>query len=199
MRAPARKMMYLTLPLLALLTVASHPPASAAIISLQPSALTPVTGSSFSVSVDITSATDLYAFQFDVTFDPQVLSAVGVTEGPFLPLAGPTLFVPGNIDNVAGSITFTADALIGAGPGVSGSGSLAVIGFQALAAGNTAIDLLGITLLNSDLIADTSFSVTGNVVEVVSASQVPEPSTLILIGIGIISLAKTCRRAAGRC
>lgn len=158
-------------------------------ITIQPPTLTATPGSSFSVFVDLSSASDLYAYQFDASFDPTILAALGVTEGPFLPSGGATFFVPGSIDNAAGSIAFSADTLVGPIPGVSGNGIVAAIEFQALALGSTAIDLSGVTLLDSSLIADASFTAVGGLVSVVSATGVPEPSSIVIVGIGIFGLA----------
>ena len=119
----------------------------AATISVQPAS------SDFSntttLMIDITGVSNLFAFQFDVGFDPPIVSAIGVTEGSFLPTGGSTLFIPGTIDNVTGVISNTADALTGLVPGVSGSGTLAKVQFQALAPGTSAITLSNVILLDS--------------------------------------------------
>ena len=94
-----------------------------------------ILGQIFSVDIDITNVTDLYAFQFDLEFAPGVLSAVAVTEGGFLPSGGTTAFVPGTIDNFGGSITSTGDSLIGMIPGVNDSGVLATVDFLAVGVG----------------------------------------------------------------
>src|ERR1035441_10690187 len=83
-------------------------------ISLQPTAPTKTVGQSFTLSVVISGASDLYGYQFDLGFDPTVLKATSVTEGAFLGTGGPTIFLPGTIDNVGGSITANADILNGA-------------------------------------------------------------------------------------
>ena len=70
-------------------------------------ATSPSVGQTFDVDVNVTGASDLYAYQMDLTFDPTVLSALSVTEGPFLPGGGTTFFIPGTIDNVGGSVTAT--------------------------------------------------------------------------------------------
>lgn len=91
----------------------------AATISIQP-ANTPVSvGGSFSVDINIASITDLYAYQFDLTFDLVILSATGVTAGLFL--SGGAGFLPGP-STTPWTITFTADSLTGPVPGVTGAG-----------------------------------------------------------------------------
>lgn len=151
------------------------------IVSVQPSTSTIYPGDTFNLSVGISDVTDLFAFQFDIGFDPAILSAVSVTEGPFLPSGGSTFFVPGTIDNIAGSISFNADSLIGAISGVSGDGTLATLSFQALALGTSPVDLSNVILLDSTF-SDISFN-TANA----SVNVVPEPATFILLGSGLLS------------
>jgi hypothetical protein len=152
------------------------------VISIQPSLSTPSVGSFFDVSVNIASVNDLYAFQFDVSFNPTILSGTSVTEGAFLPAGGATFFIPGSIDNIGGSISFTADSLLTAVSGVSGSGTLADLQFQALTAGTSPVNLSNIILLDSNL-SDIPFTTANG-----SVSPVPEPSTMLLLGSGLIGL-----------
>src|SRR5690349_16751681 len=94
------------LPSLALFTFTNI--ASADVVSIQPPATNQASGDTFTVDVNVSGVADLYAFQFDLTFDPTLLFAVLVTEGGFLPGGGTTFFIPGTIDNVGGDITATA-------------------------------------------------------------------------------------------
>ena len=153
-----------------------------ATISVQPPTINVIEGHTFSLNVDIANITDLYAFQFDLGFDPTILAAVSVTEGSFLPAGGSTLFFPGTVDNVAGNVTFIADSLVGSIPGVSGGGTLASIAFDVLASGTTPISLLNIQLLDSNLDL-LDFSVSNGSV----ASTVPEPSSLPLIAFALLA------------
>jgi hypothetical protein len=152
------------------------------VISIVGPASSPNVGDTFAIEVGVTSITDLYAFQFDLSFDPTLLSAVAVTEGAFLPGGGTTLFIPGTIDNVFGTVAATGDTLIGAVSGVTGSGILAEFQFTALAPGTRALSFANEILLDSslnDTTANTAFqdgSVTVN-----GVSSVPEPSPIVLL------------------
>jgi hypothetical protein len=122
---------------------------AATTIQITPSPKTVTAGDTFTLDVDITAATDLYAFQFGVTFNPAVLQLLSDTEGGFLPSGGTTVNQPspfpdlgGTIDNAAGSLTFAGDSLLGPVPGVSGAGTLGVLQFSALASGTSDISFI---------------------------------------------------------
>ena len=164
-------------------------------LGIQPASTTVEPGDAVTLDIDISNVTDLYAFQFNLGFDPSVLTATAITEGAFLPGGGPTLFIPGAVDNVAGTIAFTADTLVSLVPGLTGSGTLATVQFNALALGTSAITLSNIFLLDSSLnLIDSSLS-SGTVTA--KAAAVPEPSTGFLFGIALISLGVFRRCCAG--
>lgn len=146
-------------------------------------------GGTFDVEVDISGAADLYAYQLDLDFNSSVLQATGtITEGSFFQSGGG--FVPGTVDNTAGTIAFNADTLLGPGPGLSGGGQLIVFEFNALAAGTSGLDLANIILLDSGL-NNINFTSTDGSVTVTGSGPVPtpEPSTLVLLASALGSLA----------
>ena len=154
-------------------------------------------GSTFDVEVDISGAADLYAYQLDLDFNPSVLQATGtITEGGFFQSGGG--FVPGTVDNTAGTITFNADTLLGPGPGLSGGGQLIIFEFDALAAGASGLDLANITLLDSNL-NNIDFTSTNGSVTVSGSGPVPtsEPSVLLFLAsaFGTLGLFTVFRRA----
>ena len=90
--------------------------------------------------------TDLYTYQFSLSFDPTVLQASSFTPGDFL---GGAVTAGGAIDNSLGRVSLVYSTLVSGLPGVSGTGSLGSISFQAIGSGNSAItfsDLLVLTL-----------------------------------------------------
>ena len=126
-------------------------------------------GQFFEVDVDVNSITDLYAYQFDLSFNPAVLQATSITEGDFL-----------------GTITENADSLETAIAGVSGSGTLVEFEFEAIAPGISQNQISNVFLLDSNLeginadIADGA--VTVNIV------TTPEPSCAVLVALGVVAL-----------
>lgn len=151
-------------------------------ISFEPTVSTVMPGQTFAVAINISGAADLYAFQFDLGFDPLVLAAITVEQGSLLPTGGATFFAPGAIDNINGSITSTADSLLGVIAGVTGSGSLATVHFQAAGSGSTQLSISNLVFLDSAL-NDVAVEAGAGVVNVV-----PEPSTVLLMPAGFIVL-----------
>jgi hypothetical protein len=169
------------------------PSANASSIALTPSTASITVGANVAFNVEISAILDLYAYQFSVTFDPTILQAAAPTEGSFLPSGGATIFFPGFVDNVGGTLTFVAGTLQGLIPGVSGAGTLALLGFNAIAPGNSAISIL-LDPANGDVLLDSSLapidaSVVGARVTVaaLSPTAVPEPGTLLLLATGAVT------------
>src|SRR4051794_7698063 len=86
---------------------------SAATIRIEPVSGPVPVGGTVNVNVSVSDVTDLYAYQFDLAFNATLLSASTITEGPYLRNRGNTFFIPGLIDNNAGTVTLTADTILG--------------------------------------------------------------------------------------
>ncbi|NOT86403.1 MAG: hypothetical protein HOP02_16840 [Methylococcaceae bacterium] len=166
-------------------------PIQASVISITPSTSTVNVGQSFSLNVNVSEISDLYAFQFDLGYDPSVISATSISEGGFLSTGGSTLFIGGTIDNANGTISNTSDLLNGAIPGVTGSGILATIDFTALTAGSSGVSFFNPILLDSngaDIIANYSEST------IVNVSAIPVPAAIWLLGSALMGLVGFSRR-----
>jgi adhesin HecA-like repeat protein len=174
-----------------LATVFSSPAFADATLSVAPASSMVSQGSTFTVDLNITGVTDLYDYQFDLSFNPTVLQATNVLEGTFLAGGGSTFFIPGAIDNTAGTIAFNADTLLTAISGVSGSGTLIEFDFTAFAPGTSDLTILN----NTDLIlqdstgALISSSQAGGSVTVQGSTAVPESSSLMMLGAGLLAIA----------
>ena len=91
------------------------------------------------VEIKIDKAQNLYGFQFDLQFAPNVLEAIKVTEGDFLKsIGGNTSFLKPSIDNRAGVIKSVVASRMSPGE-VSGSGTLAEVEFNFKKAGTSPI------------------------------------------------------------
>jgi len=199
----------------ALLTVVAFagPARAAPIVSLIPSATTVYVGETFWLDVAIglsdpsptDDVADLYGFQFSLMFDPGILAAAfdpttseatGVTEGPFLAGADGTYFIPGWVDPIAGTVGLTGSALLGQGPGVTGSGVLSSIMFTAMMPGVTSLTLLDGMLMDSFLV-EVPATWSGSAVTVLEreVTAVPEPASLLLVATGAaLAFARRGRR-----
>lgn len=154
-----------------------------------------VAGSTVDVNVLIANVSDLYAYSFSLAFDASLLQISSVTEGSFLATGGTTFFDGGSIDNTAGTLTFAFDTLIGAIPGVSGSGTLVTIHMNAIGTGTSALSFVP---------ADTTFVSSSNDTIAVQAASgslavaaaVPEPGSYLLLAAGLAGICAWRRRQA---
>jgi hypothetical protein len=103
-------------------------------------------GDLVTILVFIDDATDLTFWQFDLAFDPAVVQANSITEGPFLSAFGATLFGAGAIDNGAGLISLVTNAYLDLPPNPAGDGVLAEVQFLAPASGTSLLVLANVFL-----------------------------------------------------
>lgn len=175
---------------------AANASAADAVLSFSASPSPVVQGSPVVVDINIANVVDLYSYQFTINFNPSLLQAIGVTEGPFLSGGGSTFFDGGTIDNTAGVISFAFNTLIGALPGVSGSGLLEKVSFSTLGAGTSTFSFSDAVFLNS-AIGDLPVQLTTSTLQVVpSTPAVPEPETYALMALGLVAVALARRRSA---
>jgi PKD repeat protein len=112
------------------------------VVSVDPLASTCNVGQSFNIDVTIANVTNLYSWQFNMTFNPSILNVTNVQHGPFLGTAGPaTLKLPPVIDNINGWVFVSEMFFLPLPPeGANGSGVLATVTFD--------VKGVGVTLLN---------------------------------------------------
>ena len=153
-------------------------------------------GDVFTIPISIADAQDLTSWQFDLSFDPAIIHANSITEGPFMSSFGTTLFIPGVIDNGTGLISLTADLYVDLPPNPSGSGVLANVEFQALTLGTSPLTLSNVFLNLSGGEFDV---VNGEVIVTQRNGAAPEASTLSFVIIASAALALRRVRAKDGC
>ena len=138
---------WLILPVLFLLVVGLFTPCiayadPATAVTVEPASNEVGIGETFTVDIFVDPDTDIAMAQFSLSFDASLVTANNVTEGNLLSQGGAlTFFMPGTIDNVAGTITGVDGAIVTPGASVSQSGTFATISFTATAEGTSALDL----------------------------------------------------------
>ncbi len=117
-------------------------PSSAALpvsFGIAPGNSTQAVGSTFQVAVSANNARDLYAAPLQVKFDPRLLSLVNVDAGEMLSRDGQSVSIV-HRDEGNGLVTVSVSRPPGV-RGVDGQGSVAVLTFKALAAGDSPLAL----------------------------------------------------------
>lgn len=174
---------------LVLLLIAVASASSSATLQLAPSFHSVMIGEFIHINVNVSSITDLYAYQFDLAYSPTRLRAVSISEGSFLSTASPTVFVPGTINDTNGLIEFTANSLQGLVSGASGSGTLASMVFEAIEIGGTQMRVTNGIFIDSDL-SLIELSDAYGIVNVRS----PEPAYGVLLGLAGSAILVVGRR-----
>jgi hypothetical protein len=163
-------------------------PSYSTTIGVVPSFTSVTMGDTFAIDINVTdSVSSLYSFQFDFGFDQSVITAVSVQEGALTASWGNLLY---SINNSTGTIDFIADFASGGGAGVSGSGSLVKMWFQADALGTSPLNISKGLFFNDGL-DQIDVSYANGSVEV---NPIPEPSTLILLSGGLMAVVAIVRR-----
>lgn len=130
----------------------------------------------------------VYAFQFDLDYDPAILAIELVEEGPLLAAGGFKTFLPGEVDGEAGALTFVAGTLLGREIlDVPTGGTAATVHLRGLSPGTSAIDISNVVVLSFDL-EELSTDDVGTSIEVV-----PEPGRTLLEAASLLTLLGVAR------
>jgi hypothetical protein len=157
------------------------------IIYITPSKASAKVGESFSINVSIVYATDVFAWEFFLKWEPYSIFSytevflVTVTEGDFLKRGGSTFFAK-RIELPPEGRMQVGCTLLGKVPGVNGSGTLATLTFQVREEGSTTLSLYSTKLLDSNLKL-ISHTVEDGLFTTESAPS--ETNTLFYIRVGI--------------
>ncbi len=97
----------------------------------------------FTVEVNINSVNDLFAYQFDLNYNPKNYEIVNVEEGSFLNNNGAdSTFFLGPLDGSRKNTLTFANTRMGLIGGVDGTGTLVEITFRAKASGKVRINVV---------------------------------------------------------
>jgi general secretion pathway protein D len=124
------------------------PPAAApgtASVAFRPAQVAAELSSTFSVAVTLQGGVDVTSAPMQIQFDPKVVRLNDVTAGDFLAQGGVQPVLAKNIENDSG----TATIQLSREGGVSGTGTLAILNFQAVARGGTIVAIPDLRVLNS--------------------------------------------------
>ena len=109
-------------------------------VQLVPQASTVDAGTTFTINLTITDVTDLAVWEFRIFYLRTILNCTSAAKGPFLEKDGSSQFFTFSIYNAYNAThgcVLLGASLLGAVPGVNGSGLLARITFKAVGGGDT--------------------------------------------------------------
>jgi hypothetical protein len=108
------------------------------ILSLNPPLQEATVSTEFTIDINVTSVTDLFVWQANITFNPALMEFVNAVDGPFLQTGGLSLFAYDDTKTADGIIRLGSTLI--SGSGVSGSGTLATLTFHCKGAGNSPVE-----------------------------------------------------------
>jgi hypothetical protein len=121
----------------------AQPPAGGAQVAAVPPGTQFDAGKSYAVPLAVSGVSQLGTMTLTVSYNPAVLRVTKVDEGTFLKQGGvATTFTP-TIDAQGGRVTLVISRPATAATGASGDGILAMLTFEAVAPGSSAIALAG--------------------------------------------------------
>ena len=126
---------------------AAGPAPGSVTLQIIPPPVTPKVGSTFKVAVDLSGGHDIFSVPMQLRYDNSKLALVNVDTGDYLGHDGQAIALVHRDDGV-GNVVISASRPPGVA-GVSGSGTVCVLTFQANAAGDAALQIIRASAKNS--------------------------------------------------
>ncbi len=120
--------------------VSPAPGTAAGTFQFDPPTLNPTKGSTFTVNVMLSGGQNVYSVPVQLSYDPNELQLVNVSNGGFLSQDGQAVALVHRDDPLTGTLQVTATRPPGAG-GVSGQGAVMTLTFMAKAPGQSALTI----------------------------------------------------------
>jgi hypothetical protein len=164
---------FLALSLVVLLPGATSA-AGNAVVSVSAPADTLDPGEEFTVSINVEPNNAIAGMQFNLSYDPNIVTVDIITEGNMLNQGGAsTYFNAGQIDNVAGTITGVFGAITSPGQTVAMAGTFAVITMTAGSAGGSCPLTLSNVVVGDAASQPIPVSVINGAIDVEASSDPP--------------------------
>ena len=110
----------------------------ATVVAVDPEESAVKLGQTFGININITDVTGLLGFDFELSYDTTVLKLVDIEQGSFLKSVGPTIVINLTTEGVIWlAVVLVAQPV----SSVNGSGVLATANFEAMAAGESLLNL----------------------------------------------------------
>jgi len=134
-------------------------------ISVEPSHLKVLQNETFTINITVNPAGyEIYAAQYDLYFNPDILNAISQSQGNFLSQDGANTYpVRNEINNTIGKIEY-GEMRTGVENGVATPGTLASITFKAIKCGRSELKLSNVILSDANVTSITTNVSSGNVI-----------------------------------
>ena len=176
-----------------------------AAVMLSAGSATVSVGDVVTIPISIAGATGLNSFQFDLAFTPSIVTVLSFDDSStdFATAAtsqgGALTGMTGFIDDMRGLLSGPADSMSGVlGAGLTGSGVLADVEFQALSPGTSPLNLSNVFLTDGGVPLSSpngDFSLQNGEIIVEGTVPIPEPSALpvVITALVVLGLLHRCR------
>ena len=147
--------------------------ALAADITISPPNITASPNSQFTINVNVANVSSLFGAAFDLIFDPAVLQFVSAQKGTFLEQGASTNLLTSVSPSGTLIVGYSRLATDGAATGVTGSGSLITLTFNALTNGTSSLTFQNNALCDANSVSGCNIILTnwtGGAVNVETAS-----------------------------